>query len=139
MHELPVGVIGHMVQRYGDDPASCLGRLVALPKEAAGHTSVELLLYSVIDQLAVANWQRSKDGAKSNKRPKPISPLAAGQSKRHGGTTRPQAQVHEMLARMRPQPVAEPTDDDDEPVRPVPRLVVQPADEPQDDPSPDVL
>lgn len=29
-----------------------------------------------VDRLGIANWQRSKDGTKASRRPKPISPLA---------------------------------------------------------------
>lgn len=41
------------------------------------------LLALVHDQLALANWQRA--GKKRGPKPKPISPLARGGSKKHGG------------------------------------------------------
>lgn len=56
------------------------------------------------DQLAVANWQRSKDGAKGRNRPKPISPLAKQSGKRYGRTDRSPDEVKAHLARFGPPP-----------------------------------
>lgn len=43
------------------------------------------LLASVLDSLQVANWQRSKDGAKASKAPKPL-PRPGGLSGEDGST-----------------------------------------------------
>lgn len=59
------------------------------------------LLAIVADRLAVANWQRSKDGQKGTRRPKPISPLARRPGLRYGKTDRDPDEVKAMLARYR--------------------------------------
>lgn len=60
------------------------------------------LLAMVVDQLAVANWQRSKDGSRGRNRPKPISPLAKNRGTRHGKTTRSPDEVIAHLRRLNP-------------------------------------
>lgn len=77
-------------------PGTCLHR-------AAGGdtwTLTDHLLALVHDQLAIANWQRSKDGSKGRNRPKPVSPLAKqrGGSIRHGRTDQSPEQVKALLA-----------------------------------------
>lgn len=69
-----------------------------------GWTRAEHLMAMVVDELKVANWQRSKDGAKNRNRPKPISPLAAQRGVRYGRTDRSPQEVAELLARYGPQP-----------------------------------
>ena len=59
------------------------------------------LLAIVADRLAVANWQRSKDGQKGTRRPKPISPLAKRGGVRYGKTDRDPDEVKAYLARLR--------------------------------------
>ena len=59
------------------------------------------LLAIVADRLAVANWQRSKDGQKGTRRPKPISPLARKGGLRYGKTERDPDEVKAVLARYR--------------------------------------
>lgn len=59
------------------------------------------LLALIVDQLAIANWQRTKAGAKGRNRPKPISPLAR-QEKRYGKTDRSPEEVKAFLARLNP-------------------------------------
>lgn len=59
------------------------------------------LLALVHDQLAIANWQRSKDGSKGRRRPKPISPLAS-RGVRYGQTTRDPEEVKAFLRRLNP-------------------------------------
>jgi len=49
----------------------------------------------------VANWQRSKDGQKGTRRPKPISPLARKGGLRYGKTERDPDEVKAVLARYR--------------------------------------
>jgi hypothetical protein len=63
-----------------------------------GWTRVEHLLFMVVDELRVANWQRR--GKRSN-RPKPISPLAK-KGKRYGHTDRSPEEVAAYLARFDP-------------------------------------
>jgi hypothetical protein len=53
----------------------------------------------VVDELRVANWQRSKN-ARAHNRPKPISPLA--KAKPIGHTDRSSAEVQAYLARLNP-------------------------------------
>lgn len=59
------------------------------------------LLAIVADRLAVANWQRSKDGQKGTRRPKPISPLAKPGGLRYGKTERDPDEVKAVLQRYR--------------------------------------
>lgn len=66
------------------------------------------LLALTYDQLAIANWQRSKNGAKNRNRPKPISPLAK-RGKRYGKTDRSPEEVKAYLARFGPAPAVEPS------------------------------
>lgn len=58
------------------------------------------LLALAVDALAVANWQRSKDGGKPSKRPKPISPLAKKSRRKKVGNAggRTPQQVVTLLA-----------------------------------------
>lgn len=56
------------------------------------------LLAIVVDRLAIANWQRSKDGQKGSKRPKPISPLAQRGGTRYGKTDLDPEQAKARLA-----------------------------------------
>jgi hypothetical protein len=60
------------------------------------------LLAIVADAGRLANWQRSKDGQRNRRRPKPISPLAPkrGQAQ-YGGTTADPDEVKAYLARVR--------------------------------------
>ncbi len=62
------------------------------------------LLALVHDQLATANWQRSKDGSKNRNRPKPISPLAKQRGTRYGKTDRDPEEVKAYLARVAGRP-----------------------------------
>jgi uncharacterized protein DUF5361 len=60
------------------------------------------LMAIVADRLAVANWQRSKDGQKGTRRPKPISPLARkGRSSTYGKTSASSAEVQRYLKRLK--------------------------------------
>ncbi|MGH3878069.1 MAG: DUF5361 domain-containing protein [Actinophytocola sp.] len=61
------------------------------------------LLTLMLDQLVIANWQRSKDGTRGTNRPKPISPLSQPEGTRHGGTTLPQDVVIAHLKARGPQ------------------------------------
>lgn len=64
----------------------------------------------VLDELRVANWQRSKSGAKNRNRPKRISPLAKTNDQKIGGTDIPQDEVRAWLKAIGP---AKPGDDED--------------------------
>lgn len=64
-------------------------------------TRTDHLLALVHDQLAIANWQRTKAGRKGTNRPKPLSPLAQ-RGKRYGRTDRPPEEVKAFLARLNP-------------------------------------
>jgi hypothetical protein len=80
-------------------------RRALLPDEpGADWTRLEHLLALVHDQLAVANWQRTKDGRRGRNRPKPISPLARKAGTRYGRTDRPPQDVKAYLARFGPPP-----------------------------------
>lgn len=55
-----------------------------LTSQAAGSdgwSRTDHLLAFIVDELRLANWQRTKDGAKGSNRPKPISPLAPSDNK----------------------------------------------------------
>jgi hypothetical protein len=58
------------------------------------------LLALAVDRLAVANWQRSKDGQKGTRRPKPISPLAR-QGVKYGKTEHDPERVKNLLSAYR--------------------------------------
>ena len=59
------------------------------------------MLALIIDELRIANWQRTKDGAKGHNRPKPFSPLVkkAGQ-KKYGKTNLSNAEVIDYLDKL---------------------------------------
>lgn len=67
-----------------------------------GRTLGEHLAYQHLDELRVANWQRSKDGQKNRNKPKPVSPLAQKPGVRTGRTDRSPADVQRLLARYGP-------------------------------------
>lgn len=90
-----------MVDMLLATPGTCLYRAVG----GDDWTLTEHLLALVHDQLAVANWQRSKDGAKGRNRPKPLSPLLRQrQSGRMGKTDKSPEEVKALLARYGPNP-----------------------------------
>lgn len=60
------------------------------------------LLALVHDQLALANWQRSRDGRRNQNRPKPLSPLSKPAGTRYGKTDRSPEEVIAYLARLNP-------------------------------------
>lgn len=59
------------------------------------------LLAIAVDALRVANWQRSKDGQRGTRRPKPISPLAPRRGTTYGRTAADPDEVKAYLARLR--------------------------------------
>lgn len=65
-------------------------------------TLTDHLLALIFDQLAIANWQRSKDGRKGSKRPKPLSPLTKSPGIRYGKTDKAPDEVIAFLARLNP-------------------------------------
>lgn len=85
------------------DPASTLHRALQRDGHADDWSLSEHLLALIYDQLAIANWQRSRDGAKGRRRPKPISPLAR-KGTRYGKTDRDPEEVKAYLARFGPPP-----------------------------------
>ncbi len=56
----------------------------------------------IVDELRVANWQRTKDGSKNRNRPDRISPLAEDKAPTIGGTDIPQDQVIAWLKAIGP-------------------------------------
>lgn len=63
-----------------------------------GWSRTDHLLAMVIDELRLANWQRTKDAAKNKNRPKPISPLAVEANViKYGGTD---LSTDEVLAKL---------------------------------------
>ncbi|MBB4935645.1 hypothetical protein F4561_006554 [Lipingzhangella halophila] len=73
-----------------------------------GHTLTEHLLYMVLDELRIANWQRSKDGQKNRRKPKRVSPLAQSESKQYGDTSdRDPSEVAALLDRYGPKSTSE--------------------------------
>lgn len=79
------------------DPESLLAQALG----GDGWSRTDHLLALVVDELRVANWQRSKDGSKGRNRPTPISPL--GKKKPIGHTDRSPAEVQAYLARLNPR------------------------------------
>jgi hypothetical protein len=61
------------------------------------------LMALAVDALRIANWQRSKDGQKGTRKPKPISPLArrGGRNEQYGKTTADPDEVKAYLGRLR--------------------------------------
>lgn len=68
-----------------------------------GWSLTDHLLALVHDQLAIANWQRTKDGSKGKRKPRPISPLAK-RGQRHGKVDRSPDEVKRYLAQFGPPP-----------------------------------
>lgn len=75
----------------------------AVNPDPSGWTLTEHLLALAVDEMRVANWQRSKAGQKGHNRPKPISPLMRRRGKRIGKTTRRPAEVAALLTRLGPE------------------------------------
>lgn len=69
-----------------------------------GRTVADHLAFLHLDELRVANWQRSKDGQKNRNKPKPVSPLAQKPGIRTGRTDRTPGEVQRLLARYGPAP-----------------------------------
>jgi hypothetical protein len=82
------------------DPTSTLYRTLA----GDAWSLADHLLALIHDQLAIANWQRTKDGAKGRRRPKPLSPLAKDRGVRYGQTDRAPEEIKAYLARFGPPP-----------------------------------
>lgn len=76
-----------------NDPAS----LSAQAAGGDGWTRTEHLLCLVLDELRIANWQRTKNGAKGVHRPKPISPLREVPGQRIGRTDRTPEEIKAYL------------------------------------------
>lgn len=91
--------VGAAVRGLLSDPASQLARAAG----SDGLTGTEHLLFLILDELRIANWQRTKDGRKGRNRPRRVSPLArnAG-SVRFGKTDRSPEEVAAYLARFDP-------------------------------------
>jgi len=79
-------------------PESLLHREIAGDEWSRG----DHLLALIHDQLALANWQRTKDGRKGRNRPKPISPLTKKQGTRYGSTDKSPDEVIDFLRRLNP-------------------------------------
>ncbi|MET9953504.1 DUF5361 domain-containing protein [Streptomyces sp. NPDC006339] len=92
-----VGRIGALWAVLAHDPRSTVARVGG----SDGHTASEHLLFLSLDELRVANWLKSKDGAKGRNRPKPVSPLARKPGLRTGRTDRSPAEVMALLRRHR--------------------------------------
>lgn len=80
------------------DPASVTAQVLG----ADGHTRADHLLFLAVDELRHANWQRTKDGQKGRRKPKPISPLAKKPGLRTGRTNKAPAQVQQLLKTVGP-------------------------------------
>lgn len=100
-------MVGGALQALAREPHS----LAAKAMGGDGYSGVEHLLFLILDELRVANWQRSKDGQKNRNRPKRSSPLAQ-KPKKVGSVDeeRSDADVAAMLARYGPQETSAPTE-----------------------------
>lgn len=67
-----------------------------------GITRAEHLLFLILDQLRLANWQRTKDGARGRNKPKPLSPISAAKRSHYGHTDRAPDEVKKMLGQYGP-------------------------------------
>jgi hypothetical protein len=66
------------------------------------YTPDQHLLFLIHDQLAIANWQRTKDGSKGRNRPKPLSPLAKANAESRDTTYgKPTVTQEEVYAHLR--------------------------------------
>jgi hypothetical protein len=81
-----------------DDPTSVTSRVLG----GDGRTALEHLLFLTVDDLRVANWQRTKDAQRGRNRPKPISPLAKKPGVHTGRTDKTPGEVQRMLVRYGP-------------------------------------
>lgn len=81
------------------DPTSLLAREFG----SDGWSRTDHLLALVVDDLRLANWQRSRDGARNRNRPKPISPITQKQLPRTGHTDRSPGEVQAYLRRLNPR------------------------------------
>lgn len=91
-----MGRVSGLYEALRHDPASITARAAG----GDGYTRTEHLLFLAVDELRVANWQRSKDGSRNRNRPKPISPLATQPGKQTGRTDREPAEVIRLLKRV---------------------------------------
>lgn len=96
---MPAGMVGAAARSLLADPASQLARAAG----GDGYTLVEHLLMLVLDELRVANWQRSKHGQKGTNRPQQVSPLARKPGTRYGRTDRSPQEVAAYLASIGPR------------------------------------
>jgi len=98
LDRLQVRQIGPAVRALLTDPCT----LTAQAAGGDGWSRTDHLLALVVDELRIANWQRT---GRRRGRPKPISPLAtAKRQQRIGRTTRSPAEVLAVLRRVGPQP-----------------------------------
>lgn len=100
--ELTGRQLGLLVNHWLASPASACARAAA-DDMLAGWGTVEHLLALAVDELRIANWQRSADGAKGRRPPQRISPLTRAPTTRLGRTELPPEQVKDLLARYGPQ------------------------------------
>ncbi|MFC4335216.1 DUF5361 domain-containing protein [Salininema proteolyticum] len=74
-----------------------------------GWNLTERLLALAVDELRIANWQRSKHGAKGTNQPKRIAPWAQKPGKKYGDAAgRSPEEVEAILAHMRPHRPSKP-------------------------------
>jgi hypothetical protein len=97
---LTAGQVGAAVTALAADPTT----LTAQEMGGDGWSRTDHLLALVVDELRIANWQRSRDGSRNRNRPKRISPLAGGEGKRIGRTDRSPDEVAAYLAKIGPRP-----------------------------------
>lgn len=98
---MPAGMLGGAAHALAHDPHSLMARALG----GDGYSLTEHLLLLVLDELRIANWQRSKDGQKNRRRPKRVSPLAQQPGQQYGSVPEDKApsEVAGMLARYGPQ------------------------------------
>lgn len=100
MARLDIGLIGAATRALLGDPTT----LTAQAAGGDGWSRTDHLLALIVDELRVANWQRSKDGARNRNRPKRISPLTKKPGRRYGRTSRTPEEVAAYLQRLNPRP-----------------------------------
>jgi hypothetical protein len=101
MARLDIRLIGAATRALLGDPTT----LTAQAAGADGWSRTDHLLAMVVDELRVANWQRSKDGARNRNKPKRISPLAKMPGHRYGRTDCSPDEVIAYLRRLNPRPL----------------------------------
>jgi hypothetical protein len=98
---LDIRLIGAATRALLGDPTT----LTAQALGGDGWSRTDHFLAMIVDELRIANWQRSKNGLRNRNKPKRISPLAKKPGRRYGRTDRSPDEVVAYLRRLNPRPL----------------------------------